>query len=538
MNRRDWVLASGLLFASWMGLSAAFWLIFAVEPRFIRLEFFAPAVGVIVVFVGTMLLASRWSTVWQVVIEPTVPVPSWVGVAAVLTTLTVLVATSRFSVSWEELFWIGMILTGVSLAVSAISKRHWLDTVFWPLWIVVAVTVLLGNVLILSLFSAGNPLLDSVFFLALLLVFFQLTFLLPLTLYQATHQDQEWDIQSYPPVSVLIPAFNEEGVVGGCIESVLETTYPDALMEIIVIDDGSSDGTYAEAAGYREQGVQVFGRDNGGKHAALNYGLQCATEEVIVTVDADSRPDPSAIKQMIAQLQADESIGALSAPVIIQNDDSFIARLQNLEYIISNTNRRAYSVFNTVPIVPGCLGVYRRAALTDVWGYDPDTVAEDFDVTVDILRHGWRVQHGTGVVRTIAPTSWRELWRQRLRWYQGGLETLRKHWEVVTDPRFGYLHALVYPTRYLSHAFNPILSYVIVIAVAREFIIAPSNQLIALAVVFLSLTTVLSLYSMIIEGEAVSLVAYTPLLFVGYKHFIDLAMAVGNILAYLGDRRW
>lgn len=532
-------LAAGILVACWVTFVLLVWLIVAVDPVVIPIWFIVPGFLVALLFGLGLIASKRWARVWRHTFTPTLPLPPWVWTGALTTAVTVVVLSIFQPISTQSVLWLGLMCTAGSYVLLIGAQKEWLrGLAAWPWWIALLLVIVVATLLGLSLFLEANAILSVVFFTALLLFAFHVWFILPLTLYEARGSVSDWEPQSYPLLSVLIPAYNEEGVIGDCLESVLETTYPHDRLEIVVIDDGSEDGTYAEAAGYRDKGVKVFRRSNGGKHAALNYGLECSTGDVVVTVDADSRPDPGAIPAMVGQLQSDPGIGALSAPVLAINDDSLIARLQRLEYALSNTIRRAYSVFEAVPVVPGCLGVYRREALENVWGYDPDTVAEDFDVTVKLLKDGWTVRHGTGVVWTIVPTTWHGLWRQRLRWYQGGLETIRKHWRVLVNPRYDYLHAFSLPARLVSHALGPPLSFIIIIAVIWGFVTAPSLYLVSLVVLFFLLTALVTLYSVVLEDEPLHELALAPLFFVGYKHFIDLSLAVGNVRAYVSRRRW
>lgn len=540
-------LACGVLVAVWIVFGAALAVIAAdglVSPPI------APVVPVIVlaVFLGVGLIASiRWRSVWVIVFGPTLVIPGWVWVGTVATGVSVVLVSAIQPLSVRSVLWTGVVCLGGSyLPVISTRFHSFRRGVSWPYWVVASVVALLVF-LVGSVVASLWTVLSAVFVLALLAFAFHVCFLLPLALYQsrriapfATSADEgngDFAWASQPPrVTVLIPAYNEAGSVGDCIEAVLASEYPD--LDVVVIDDGSTDGTYAEAAAYRDLGVRVLRRSNGGKHAALNFGLQCTSGSVVVTVDADSYPDPNAIPRMVDQLLADSDLGGLSAPVLAANHGTHVTNLQRIEYAISNTTRRAYSVFGAVPVVPGCLGVYRRSALAGVWGYDPDTVTEDFDLTVKLLRDGWTVRHGTGVVRTVVPESWTELWRQRLRWYRGGLETLRKHRNVFTDPEYGYLHALSLPARFVAHAFGPFASFVILFAVGWWLLVEPLGYLLLLCSLFAFLTVLVTLFTVAVEGEPLRSVVYAPLLFVGYKHFIDLTIAVGTIRAFLTERRW
>lgn len=532
------LLALGIVLLTWGTFLGLMWLIFRIGPVVIPLWLFLPGFVLTLVFGVGLVASKRWSGVWQRLFDPTVRVPAWIWIGGMTTICAVVLASIVQPLSIQGVVWIGVLSLAAWYALVAASRRRWLNrAVAYPYWIAAAIVGTVSVIIGLSTLAA-NTLLSIVFLLALLLFSFHVWFILPLTLYQAHTDQPDWSLETYPSLSVLIPAYNEHTVVGPCIESVLATTYPDVRLEIVVIDDGSTDGTYYEAAAYTDADVTVIRRENGGKHAALNLGLACSSGEVVATVDADSRPEPTAIERMVAQLQSDPTIGALSANVLAANANTFLAGLQRIEYAISNTNRRAYSVFDAVPVVPGCLGIYRRTALEDVWRYDPDTVTEDFDLTVKLLKHGWRVRHGTGVVWTIVPRNWRSLWRQRLRWYQGGLETLRKHKDALVSPRYDYLHALTLPARFVSHLFGPVLSVVILLAVIWGFLTAASWYLGALVVLFFALTTLITLYSIVLEDEPLWEVLYAPVLFVGYRHFIDCSIGVGNIRALFGSQRW
>lgn len=531
--------AVAVLSVTWIAFGAVVWILFAVDPVAIAAIAFVPGLALAVLFGVGLIAARRWDVVWRRAFAPTIAVPGWIPLGVLLAAIGVVFASTTGQTDVDGYLWIGVFCTsGSYLTVRSTRIDRLLDAVSWPVWMALTVAIVLVFGAFGIALTAGTPL-TVVFFLALLLFAFHVGFVLPVSLYQyGWVDDPPAEPTTYPSVSVLIPAYNEAGFVGECIEAVLASEYPDEHMEVIVIDDGSTDGTAAEAAAYRDRGVKLFRRDNGGKHAALNFGLQCASGSVIVTVDADSRPEPDAISRMVAQLEADPSIGGLSAAVIVGNDDGFLTRLQRAEYAVCNTNRRAYSVFDAVPVVPGCLGVYRREALDDVWGYDPDTVTEDFDLTVKLLKRGWAVRHGVGVVRTIAPSSWKTLWRQRLRWYRGGIETLIKHRDALLRPEYRYLHALSLPARLVSHLFTPVASVVILTAVVWGLVVTPSTYLLVLCLLFFALTWFIALFSVVVEDEPVRTLAYAPLLFVGYKHFVDCAIGVGTIRAFVANQRW
>ncbi|MCU4925994.1 glycosyltransferase [Halobacteria archaeon AArc-dxtr1] len=328
----------------------------------------------------------------------------------------------------------------------------------------------------------------------------------------------------YPNVTVLIPAYNEEGYVGRTIQSLLDADYPEKALEIIAVDDGSTDTTLAEASAFEATHDQVtaVSKRNGGKYSALNYGLLFATGEVIVTVDADSIVATSALKRIVAPFRVDEEIGAVASNVTIWNRDSLVTRCQQLEYTIGvNIYRRALDYFGIVMVVPGCLGAYRREVLDTVFAYDPDTLTEDFDVTMKVLRAGHRVSVSDARVYTEAPSTWHDLYRQRLRWYRGNYATIIKHWSIVTDPSYGYLNRIAIPFRFVEMFFLPLASFVVLAYIA--WLVAAGHLLVVLAVFvfFTSIVLLIAALGIQLEGEDWRLLVYAPLLVIGYKQFHD-----------------
>ena len=234
-----------------------------------------------------------------------------------------------------------------------------------------------------------------------------------------------------PRVAVLIPAFNEETVIVRTIRSVLNSDYKN--LHVIVIDDGSHDRTaeVAAAAYAREIAagrVQVLTKRNDGKASALNYGLECMNEEIFVGIDADTVIASDAISKLIPHFQ-DPRIGAMAGNAKVGNRVNLWTRWQALEYITSqNFERRAMDLFHVVTVVPGAIGAWRTAPVKAAGGYPLNTVAEDADLTMNLLEQGFRVDYeDRALAYTEAPINARSLMRQRFRWSFGILQSVWKH---------------------------------------------------------------------------------------------------------------
>jgi peptidoglycan/xylan/chitin deacetylase (PgdA/CDA1 family)/spore germination protein YaaH/GT2 family glycosyltransferase len=232
--------------------------------------------------------------------------------------------------------------------------------------------------------------------------------------------------------SVLIPAFNEERVIVDSIRRVLASE--DVQLEILVIDDGSSDATsavVAEAYG-DEPRVRLLTLINGGKARALNEGLKLAKGDIIIALDADTRFQPQTVASL-ARWFADPEIGAVAGNAKVGNRFNLVTRWQSVEYVTAqNLERRALTQFDAITVVPGAVGAGRRAALDSVGGYPTDTLAEDQDLTIAIQRQGWRVGYDIDAIAwTEAPESFRSLAKQRFRWSYGTLQCLWKHGGIL-----------------------------------------------------------------------------------------------------------
>jgi len=238
-----------------------------------------------------------------------------------------------------------------------------------------------------------------------------------------------------PPVTVIIPAYNEEKVIEQTVRSVLASDYP--KLRIIVVDDGSKDDT-AEVVRekFREEiaanKVLLLSKPNSGKAAALNYGLEHTQDPFYVGIDADTVIAPNAISLLIPHF-ADPAVGAVAGNAKVGNRVNLWTRWQALEYITSqNFERRALNVFGAVSVVPGAIGAWRTGAVREAGGYHTDTVAEDADLTMSLLETGLRVANeDRALAFTEAPTTANGLMRQRFRWSFGILQAVWKHGSAI-----------------------------------------------------------------------------------------------------------
>jgi len=238
-----------------------------------------------------------------------------------------------------------------------------------------------------------------------------------------------------PGVSILVPAHNEEIVVAGTIESILHLDYPRHLMEIIIVEDSSSDGTrriieHLMGTDRRLKLVSIPpGFGGKGKSHALNVGLRYASHDLIAVYDADNAPEPSSLRLLVGELLADAKLGAAVGKVrTLNRSANFLTRCINIEFITFQWIIQAgrWRVFR-LSSLPGTNYVIRREALERSGGWDPEAIADDAELTVRMAQQGYQIKFVPyAVTWEPEPQDWAVWLRQRLRWARGGTYVVRK----------------------------------------------------------------------------------------------------------------
>jgi biofilm PGA synthesis N-glycosyltransferase PgaC len=234
-------------------------------------------------------------------------------------------------------------------------------------------------------------------------------------------------LASYLPVSILVPCHNEGTHVREVFAALDAVDYPD--FEMIGINDGSSDDTGVildELAARYDRLRVVHLATNRGKALALNAGAIAARHEILVAIDGDSLLDRDAVTWFVRRFQSDGALGALTGNPRIRNRSSLLARLQVGEYAaIVGLIKRAQTVFGCVYTVSGVVCAFRKRALHDAGWWSPATLTDDVDMTWRIQIAGWTVAYEPKALCWILmPETLRGLWRQRLRWSEGGTQTV------------------------------------------------------------------------------------------------------------------
>lgn len=370
------------------------------------------------------------------------------------------------------------------------------------------------------------------------IAFFITTYpLMPAAMFKAV-ESRLPESHSTPFVSILVPAYNEQAVISRTLNSLVNIKYE--KKEIIVIDDGSTDLTKFVASGYKKQGVKVLSKPNGGKASALNFGLLFAKGEIVITIDADSMVTRDAVDEIVRSMTSNPDIVAVAGNIKILNSNSVLTKIQELEYIMAiNTIRRAFALFGSVMVIPGAFGAFKKQRVVDVGGYDTDTMTEDFDVTIKLLKtRGAVSSSSTANAYTEVPSTWKALYKQRIRWGTGTFQTILKHKDIFANARYGKLHSIVFPIMLFS-LFNPVASFLslgagLLMTLTGGFFLFA--QMIAM---FLLIQLFVSLFALSIDDEGSGLAVYSPFFVFIYKQFIDVVTVVSVVKAFTSKgKKW
>jgi biofilm PGA synthesis N-glycosyltransferase PgaC len=251
--------------------------------------------------------------------------------------------------------------------------------------------------------------------------------------------------RDFPPVTVLIPSYNCKDLIGKTISSLKASDYP-ADVEILVVDDGSTDGTRDELK--KLKGIRlVLKEKNEGKAEALNLGIKMASHDYVFCVDSDSFVSGNALRDMMAKMLHDPECGAVTCFVKVANNKSLLGKVQEIEYFVgfgfsAITNYMLDAVF----VTPGPMTLFRRSALLEVGLFDVTNITEDLEMAWRLRKAGYRITYAyEAVVYTLVPETYKALVRQRTRWYRGKLSNISKHRDMFLNPRYGYFGMFIMP---------------------------------------------------------------------------------------------
>ncbi|MCD6476867.1 MAG: glycosyltransferase [Candidatus Aenigmarchaeota archaeon] len=242
-----------------------------------------------------------------------------------------------------------------------------------------------------------------------------------------------------PKISIIIPAFNEANSIGSTLKSILSNNYPKNKMDIIVVDDGSTDNTSDIVKKFPVNLIQLS--RNKGKVNALNTGIKHAKHDIIFTLDADSKLCKNFFRLMVKKFE-DANVGAVCGIYKAKYQNKLIEKLQSLEYLGFALIRKLQDSLGAITVVPGAVAAFRKKVLLEVGGFDNDTLLEDADITIKVHKAGYKVVcEKNALAYVCAPPTIRKFVKQRTRWMRGGLQIWGKHFDMFSG-KFGAISFL------------------------------------------------------------------------------------------------
>lgn len=320
------------------------------------------------------------------------------------------------------------------------------------------------NLLFFVITFLWDHFLHGFFLVAILLIILRLISIAILAILQRLKEKKQIEPTTphLPTVSIIVPAYNEELNAERTLNYLLQSDYPN--FEIIFVDDGSKDDTYNKIKNAFENNtrVKVLTKMNGGKASALNFGIQQAGGEIMVCIDADTMLRPDAVSKLIPFF-VDPKVGAVAGNVRVGNTRNMLTYWQSIEYTTSqNFDRRAYDYVNAILVVPGAIGAFRKTALTKIEGFTTDTLAEDCDLTLRLLRADYTIRTSNDALAlTEAPEELNMFIKQRTRWTFGMMQSFWKHRDLLFNIKQLNIGWIVLPNLLIFNFIIPLFSPIV-----------------------------------------------------------------------------
>ncbi len=256
-----------------------------------------------------------------------------------------------------------------------------------------------------------------------------------------------------PRVAIIVPCWNEETTIDGTVRSLLAMDYPADRLQIVLVNDGSTDNTKVVMDSYiGNPQITVLHKENGGKHTAINAGIEIAKDaEFVGCLDADSFVAPDALREMIPCFDKPEVAAATPAMSVFQ-PKNLLEQMQNAEYIVGIAARHALSAVNGIYVTPGPFSFYRRSVIEELGGFRHAHQAEDMEMALRIQRAGYEIENAPRArVYTKVPRHVSKLIKQRTRWTTGFLRNVMTDYrDLVGNPKYGILGLMVLPLGFVA----------------------------------------------------------------------------------------
>ncbi len=265
--------------------------------------------------------------------------------------------------------------------------------------------------------------------------------------------EENFDIDFYPSVTVAVPCWNEEKTLAGTLDSLLLLDYPKEKLLIIVVDDGSKDATYSIAKEYESNyphQIKALTKANGGKHTAVNLALSEAKTDLFGCLDADSFVDPKALSVIVSYFNSNEKIMAVTPCMHIRDPKTLIQRMQAVEYLMGIYLRKAFGQLDAIQVTPGPFSIFRRNVFDTIGVYRKAHNTEDYEITLRMHKAGFKIANAhKALVYTLGPATIKGYFFQRLRWVRGFLENSLDYRDIFFKKKYGNFGMFTLPMAFI-----------------------------------------------------------------------------------------
>jgi len=258
-------------------------------------------------------------------------------------------------------------------------------------------------------------------------------------------------IKKYPTVTIIVPCWNEEKTVSKTVNSLLNLDYPKSKLQIMIVDDGSTDKTWERVQKFKNNPqIVLHTKENGGKFTALNYGLSKLKTDLVGCLDADSYVHKDALKQIIPYFLDRETM-AVAPSIKLWQPKTILQLLQRVEYGFGIFTRKMFHFMQAVYITPGPFSIFRREVFDKLGGYKHAHNTEDIEIALRMQKNGYKIAHAhNAFVYTVPPPTFRTLLKQRVRWSHGFMKNANDYRDMFFQKKYGNLGLLILPMAVIS----------------------------------------------------------------------------------------
>jgi len=269
---------------------------------------------------------------------------------------------------------------------------------------------------------------------------------------QIVYTPEGFELDSYPTVTIIVPCYNEAKTISKTVKSLLSLDYQKDKLTIFLVDDGSKDNTWEIIKQYEgHPNIKIFHKENGGKHTALNLGLEHLESDYVGCLDADSFVHPQALKRIIKTFNADPKTMAVAPSIIVFKPDNVIQTVQKIEYDMANYVKKMLGFIGGIHVTPGPFSIFKRQVFDELGPYRKAHNTEDQEIGLRMQEHWYKIDAcPDAYVYTNSPNSIMKLHRQRVRWIYGFIKNLIDYRRLLFKKKYGAVAMLTLPSGIIS----------------------------------------------------------------------------------------